>query len=120
MIFVRLCGRLVLLGRSTASKEIELLVLRHEVAALRRAKSKPRLDWADRAILAALTRLLPRTVRMRRLVTPGTVLRRHRRMVTRKWSYPDRAGRPPASAEITALIGRLAAENRPGIHADPG
>ena len=73
MIFVRLCGWLVLLGRSTASKDIELLVLRHEVAVLRR--TKPRLDWADRAILAALTPLLPRTVRMHRLVTPGTVLR---------------------------------------------
>ena len=56
MIFVRLCGWLVLLGRSTASKDIELLVLRHEVAVLRRTKPKPRLDWADRAILAALTR----------------------------------------------------------------
>jgi putative transposase len=112
MIFVRLCGWLVLLGRSTASKDIELLVLRHEVAVLRRTKPTPRLDWADRAILAALTRLLPRTVRMHRLVTPGTVLRWHRRMVTRKWTYPNRTGRPPVSAEITALIGRLAAENR--------
>jgi putative transposase len=112
MIFVRLCGWLVLLGRSTASKDIELLVLRHEVAVLRRTEPTPRLDWADRAILAALTRLLPRTVRMRRLVTPGTVLRWHRRMVTRKWTYPNRTGRPPVSAEITALIGRLAAENR--------
>jgi hypothetical protein len=70
MIFVRLCGWLVLLGRSTASKDIELLVLRHEVAALRRTKSKPWLDWTGRAILAARTRLLPRTVRMDRLVTP--------------------------------------------------
>jgi putative transposase len=112
MIFVRLCGWLVLLGRSTASKDIELLVLRHEVAVLRRTKCKPRLDWADRAILAALTRLLPRTVRIDRLVTPGTVLRWHRRTVTRKWTYPNRTGRPPVSAEITALIGRLAAENR--------
>jgi transposase len=112
MIFVRVCGWLVLLGRSTASKDIELLVLRHEVAVLRRTKSKPRLDWADRAILAALTRLLPRTVRRRRLVTPGTVRRWHRRMVTRRWACPDRAGRPPVSAEITALIVRLAAENR--------
>jgi putative transposase len=112
MIFVRLCGWLVLLGRSTASKDIELLVLRHEVAVLRRTKPKPRLDWADRAVLAALTCLLPRTVRMHRLVTPGTVLRWHRRLVTRKWTYPNRTGRPPVSAEITALIGRLAAENR--------
>ena len=112
MIFVRLCGWLVLPGRSTASKDIELLVLRHEVAVLRHTKSKPRLDWADRAIPAALTGLVPRTVRIHRLVTPGTVLRWHRRMATRKRTYPDRAGRPPVSAEITALIGRLAAETR--------
>jgi hypothetical protein len=61
LIFVRLCGWLVLLGRSTASKDIELLVLRHEVAVLRRTEPKPRLDWADRAILVALTLWVPRT-----------------------------------------------------------
>ena len=112
MIFIRLRGWLVLLGRSTASKDLELLVLRHEVAVLRRTKPKPRLDWADRAILAALTRLVPRTVRMHRLVTPGTVLRWHRRLVRNRWTYPNRTGRPPVSAEVTALIGRLATENR--------
>src|SRR6266480_3058405 len=79
MIFVRLCGWLVLLGRSAASKDIELLVLRHEAAVLRRTGPRPRLDWAGRAILAALAHLLPRTVRMYRQVTPGTVLRWHRR-----------------------------------------
>ena len=75
LIFVRLCGWLVLLGRSTASKGIELLVLRHEVAVLRRTHPRPRLDWADRAILAALIQLRPARLRMHRLVTPGTVLR---------------------------------------------
>jgi len=81
LIFARVCGWLVLLGRSTASKNAELLVLRHEVAVLRRANPRPRLDWADRAILAALIRLLPPRLRSHRLVTPGTVLRRHRHLV---------------------------------------
>ncbi len=77
LTFVRLCGWLVLLGRSSASKDIELLVLRHEVAVLRRTRPRPRLNWADRAVLAALLRLLQPGLRVRRLVTPGTVLRWH-------------------------------------------
>jgi putative transposase len=112
LIFIRVCGWLVLLGRSTASKDAELLVLRHEVAVLRRTHPRPRLDWADRAVLAVLIRLLPGKLRAHRLVTPGTVLRWHRRLVTRKWTYTNRTGRPPVSAEIAALIGRLATENR--------
>ena len=75
LIFVRLCGWLVLLGCSSASVNAELLVLRHEVAVLRRTKPRPRLDWADRAVMAALIRLLPGKLRAHRLVTPGTVLR---------------------------------------------
>ena len=111
LIFVRLCGWLVLLGRSSASKDVELLVLRHEVAVLRRPHPRPRLDWADRAVLAALIRLLQAKLRMHRLVTPGTVLRWHRRLAIRTWTYPNRTGRPPVSAEIAALIERLATEN---------
>jgi transposase len=111
LVFIRLCGWLVLLGRSSASKNAELLVLRHEVAVLRRTKPRPGLDWADRAVLAALIRHLPRRLRAHRLVTPGTVLRWHRRLVTKKWTCPNRTGRPPVSAEITALIERLATEN---------
>src|ERR1700722_18257973 len=111
-IFVRLCGWLVLLGRSSAFKDAELLVLRHKVAVLRRTNPRPRLDWADRAVMAALIRYLPGKLRAHRLVTPGTVLRWQRHLITRKWTYPCSAGRPPVSAEIAALIGRLATENR--------
>lgn len=79
LMFVRLAGWLagwlVLLARSAASKDAELLVLRHEVAVLRRQHPKPRLDWAERAILAALAGMLPRSLRMCRLVTPDTLLR---------------------------------------------
>ena len=81
LIFVRLCGWLVLLGRSAASKDAELLVLRHEVAVLRRTQRRLRLDWANRAVLATLIRLLPGKLRMHRLITPGTVLRWHRRLI---------------------------------------
>ena len=80
-IFVRILGWLWLVGRRRASKNVELLVLRHEVAVLRRANPKPRLDWVDRAVFAALIRLLPKALRECRLVTPGTILRWHRRLV---------------------------------------
>ncbi len=111
LIFVQLCSWLVLLGRSPASKNTELLVLRHEVAVLRRSNPRPRLDWADRAVLAALIRHLPRRLQAHRLVTPGTVLRWRRRLARKKWTNPNHTGRPPVSAEITALIERLATEN---------
>jgi hypothetical protein len=112
LIFDRLLGCLMLLGRASSSKDIELLVLRHEVAVLRRTNPRPRLDWADRALLAALIRRLPALLRGHRLVTPATVLRWHRRLVTKKWTYPHRAGRPPLDDTITALITRMASENQ--------
>src|SRR5262245_32509024 len=77
------------LGRSQASKNAEIIVLCHEVAALRRQVTRPEPDWADRAILAALARLLPSVLRARRLVTPGTLLAWHRPLITCKWTYPN-------------------------------
>ncbi|WP_223839200.1 helix-turn-helix domain-containing protein [Saccharopolyspora pogona] len=111
LILVRIVGWLLLLGRSSASKDVEILVLRHEVAVLRRTNPKPRMNWADRAVFAALIRLLPKVLRAHRLITPGTVLRWHRRLVTRKWTYPNRTGRPPVDDAVAVLIERMAKEN---------
>jgi putative transposase len=111
LIFVRLAGWMALLARSAASKDAELLVLRHEVAVLRRQNPKPKLDWASRAVIAALARLLPAPLRMTRVVTPATLLGWHRRLVRWRWTYPSRGGRPPVSPQLAALIERMAREN---------
>jgi putative transposase len=108
---VKVFGWLVLLGRSQASRDAEILVLRHEVMVLRRQVARPKPDWADRAVLAALARLLPAALRRSRLVTPGTLLAWHRRLIVRKWTYPGRPGRPATNAQIRDLVLRLAAEN---------
>jgi len=110
-IFLHLLNLLMLLGRSLASKDIELLVLRPEVAVLRRTTRRPRLDWADRAMFAALVRTLPPLLRAHRLVTPGTILRWHRRLVAKKWTYPHRVGLPSVEDAVAALIERMAREN---------
>jgi putative transposase len=111
LVFVRLTGWMALLARSAASKDAELLVLRQEVTVLRRQNPKPKLDWADRMVLATLARLLPGPLRMSRLVTPVTLLRWHRRLVRRRWTYPRRGGRPPIDARLTLLIEQMAREN---------
>ena len=104
LIFIQLLGLLTLLSRTSSSKDVEILILRHEVALLRRTNPRPRLDWADRAVLAALIRRLPAVLSGHRLVTPATVMRWHRRLITKKWTYPNRAGRPPLDPAIAALI----------------
>jgi len=111
LIMIRVFGWLVLLGRGQATKDAEIMVLRHEVKVLRRQVTRPKPDWADRAVLAALAPLLPAVLRVHRLVTPGTLLAWHRRLITRKWTYPNQPGRPRTSQEIRELVLRLAQEN---------
>ncbi len=110
-VFARLVGWLVLLARSTAAKDAELLVVRHEVAVLRRGNPRPRLTWPDRAVLATLIRTLPAWLRHHRLVTPDTVLRWHPRLVAKRWTYPHRTGRHPTDPAVATLIARLAGDN---------
>jgi hypothetical protein len=108
----RLLGGLALLPRSPATKEAEILVLRHEVAVLRRQVKRPRLSWADRAVIAALTQLLPHELRRHRIVTPGTLLSWHRKLVSRKWTCPHQGPRrPPLDAALVDLIQQLARDN---------
>jgi putative transposase len=84
----RVFGWLLLLGRSQASKDAEIMLLRHEVAVLRRQVTRPKPHWADRAVMAAITRLLPAVPRGHRLVTPGTLLAWHRRLITQRSASP--------------------------------
>jgi putative transposase len=111
LLMVRLFGWLVLLARGDAAKDVEILVLRHEVAVLQRQVARPRPGWADRSVIAALAQLLPRRLRLRRIVTPGTLLAWHRRLVTNRWSCPHTAGRPAISDEIRELVRQLARQN---------
>jgi hypothetical protein len=104
LIFVRLCGWLVLLGRSSASKNAELLILRHEVTVLRRTRPRPRLDWADRAVMAALIRLLPGRLRIHRSPSMLSLTADGQSIVSRR--HADRAER------LCSLINRLSPADR--------
>jgi putative transposase len=90
LMLVRVLSWLALLARSDAAKDVEILMLRHEVAVLRRTNSRPALTWLDRAMLGALSRLLPTPLRQLRLVTHRTLLRWHAQLVARRWTYPHR------------------------------
>jgi putative transposase len=109
----RLLQLVVLCFRSEREKEIEILLLRHQLRVLERQVARPALTPADRALLAAFSRVLPRKAWRRSLfVTPATVLRWHRELVARRWTYPHRRpGRPPTPAGVRELVLRLAREN---------
>jgi putative transposase len=111
LLFCQVLRWLALLARSSAAKNAELLMLRHEVAVLRRQGTRPRVDWADRAMLAGLARLLPRPTWRGLFVRPETLLRWHRDLIRRRWSYPHQRGRPRVGAELCGLVLRLAREN---------
>ena len=102
-----------LLARSSRSKNVEILVLRHEVAVLRRQVRRPRLSWADRAVFAALTRLLSQAACLQRIVTPATILRWHRDLIKQRWTQPRRrhTGGRCTAPELRRLVLRLATEN---------
>jgi transposase InsO family protein len=106
------CARVADAARSSSTaKDLEILVLRHENAVLRRMNPKPRLDWADRAVLAALIQLLPSVLKAHRLVTPATVLGWHRRLIARHWTHPRRPGRPPVDVALAQSIEQMAGDN---------
>jgi putative transposase len=111
LAFSQLMQWAVLVARDSAAKDVELLTLRHEVAVLRRQVSRPRVDWADRALLAGMARLLPRRLWNGLFVRAATLLRWHRDLVRRRWTYPSRRGRPSVTDEVRGLVLRLAREN---------
>jgi hypothetical protein len=117
VVMVRVFGWLFLLGRSEGVKDAEILVLRHEVAVLRRQVARPKLCWSDRALFAGLAGLLPRELRACRLVTPAALLAWPRRLIAEHWTPPNTSGRPPIAAVIRDLVLRLAGETPDGATA---
>jgi putative transposase len=97
---------------SEVAKDAEILVLRHQLAVLRRQVARPRFSWSDRTLVATLARLVPRECWAAFLITPETILRWHRALVRRRWTYPHRArGRPRLPEATVELIVQLAREN---------
>jgi hypothetical protein len=111
----RVPALMVLCWRSTEAKEVEILVLRHRLAVLRRQHPRPRLQPHDRALLAALSRLLPRRRWSIFVVTPKTLLRWHRRMVCRHWTYPTLPARPATGPRQGADPDRAAGHREPTV-----
>src|SRR5215468_8171094 len=112
LILRRVTQLVVLAARGERANAVEVPVLRHQVAVLRRQVRRLDLEPADRVVLAGLSRLLPRTRWAAFFVTPATLLRWHRNLVARRWTYPARRpGRPPVNAELRELVLRLAREN---------
>ena len=112
LVFSKLLSWMVLRTRSDTAKDVEILVLRHQLAVLQRRAPRPRISWPDRALIAVLTRLLPTRRRLGLLVSPATILRWHQRLASRHWTtQPARSGRPAISAGLRALAVRLATEN---------
>ena len=120
-MLVRVLSWLALLAGSDTAKDAEILTLRHEVAVLRRTNPRPKMSWLDRAVLSALSRLLPAPLRRLRLVSPRTLLRWHAHLVARRWTYPHRRpGRPPTPSPIRTLAADGPRESPLGLQAHPG
>jgi putative transposase len=110
-LILKVFAWLALLARTETANHAEILTLRHEVEVLRRQVGKPKPSWTDRALLAALARLLPRELRAHRIITPQTLLAWHQRLTTRKWTQSRSPGRPPIPDEIRDLIVAMARDN---------
>jgi putative transposase len=111
LVFLRLISWVALFARSEAAKDAEILVLRHQLAVLRRQVARPRPTWADRAVISTFARILSTDHRRHLFVTPGTLLRWHADLVKRRWTFLRQHGRPPTRSSVRAVILRTAKEN---------